>query len=124
MEDPDVAPMPSTPPNGDSAVRGALKLSSDWVSPVNAAVTASTVELDLLAPALGHAAGRLAAVLGALCLLFLLFSVSRLERKRQDPTPMPGRLAFHARSRKLWLAVMVTAAGIVRPKSVRQPLDS
>jgi hypothetical protein len=111
MEEPDFAPVPSATQIGDSAVRGALKLSSDWVSPVNASVTASTVVLDLLAPALGHAAGRLAAVLGALGLLFLLFNVSRLEQRRQGLIPTPGRLAFYARSRTLWLTAMVSCGG-------------
>ncbi|CAG9245380.1 conserved hypothetical protein [Paraburkholderia unamae] len=111
MEEPDLAAVPPTPPNGDSAVRGALKLSSDWVSPVNAAVTASTVVLDLLAPALGHVAGRVAAVLGALCLLLLLFGASHLEQQRRRLTPMPGRLAFYARSRKLWLTAMISSGG-------------
>jgi hypothetical protein len=46
-------------------------------------------------------------VLGALCLLLLLFGVSRLEQKRRRLTPTPGRIAFYTRSRKLWFTLIV-----------------
>ena len=92
----------NTQPSADSTVRGALRLSSDWVSPINATVFTSTLILDLLAPLFGRATGRLAAVAGAACILLLLITVIRLERLRTEQQPIRSRLDFYARSRKLW----------------------
>lgn len=114
MEEPTAVNARSATPSvqaGDSAMRAAFRLSSDWVSPVNAMVTASTVALDLLAPALGRTAGRLSAVLGAVCLLLLLLGVSRLEQQRRLRRPMQARLMFYTRSRRLWFMVTLCTAG-------------
>lgn len=59
----------NTQPSGDSTVRSALRLSSDWVSPINATVFTSTLILDLLAP---------------LC----------LDERPAGSQPSPGQLVF------------------------------
>jgi hypothetical protein len=114
MEEPTAAhkrPLTPETQQTESAVRSALKLSSDWVSPVNAMVTASTVALDLLAPAFGRTADRLSAVLGAVCILLLMLGVSRLEGQRKDRQPVPGRIAFYLRSRRPWLMIIFCMGG-------------
>lgn len=95
----------------ESSIRSALRLSSDWVSPVNATVFTSTLVLDLLAPLFGRATSRLAAVAGAICILVLLITVIRLERRRTEQRPVPSRMDFYARSRKLWLAMTCCMGG-------------
>jgi hypothetical protein len=101
----------NTQPSGDSTVRSALRLSSDWVSPINATVFTSTLILDLLAPLFGRATSRLAAVAGAACILLLLITMIRLERRRTEQQPIRSRLDFYARSRKLWLATTCCMGG-------------
>lgn len=100
-----------TQPGTESSIRRALRLSSDWVSPVNATVFTSTLVLDLLAPLFGRATSRLAAVAGAACILVLLITVIRLERRRNEQRPIRSRLDFYARSRKLWLAMTCCMGG-------------
>jgi hypothetical protein len=53
----------------------------------------------------------LAAVAGAACILLLLVTVIRLERRRTEGQPIRNRLDFYARSRKLWLAMMCSVGG-------------
>jgi len=98
-------------PGTESSIRSALRLWSDWGSPVNATVFTSTLVLDLLAPMFGRATSRLAAVAGAACILVLLITVIRLERWRNEQRPIPSSLDFYARSRKLWLAMTCCMGG-------------
>ena len=92
-----------------------LKLSTDWISPVNAVVVAGLALLDLIAPDLDKWTARLLSLLLGAFALFLLWRVGKALAAKPAGTPASAVWRGLLRRRSIWLAglVLVSGAGLL-----------
>ena len=90
----------------------ALKLSTDFISPINTLLVVSLTIVDLATPAIDRHAARIFSIVLAVGLLAILWALSRAYQKRPADTGTGWVVRQLVSSKAAWISAVLIVAGV------------